>query len=175
LGFVGARYALVVVGGTALLALGLVSRATRDVDLVGVKQGEAIIPVDPLPEPLADASRRVGRDFHLPDRWLNGGPTSLLDLGLPAGFVGRLHRRDYGPALTVFFASRVDQIQLKLYALVDQGPGKHEDDLRALAPTREELLAGARWSRTHDPSEGYRSMLLRALAHLGVGDADVGD
>lgn len=174
LGIVGARYELVVVG-TALLALGLVSRATRDVDLVGVRQGDAILPADPLPEPLAVAGQRVARDFRLPDRWLDAGPTSLLDLGLPAGFVERLHRRDYGPALTVFFALRLDQVHLKLYALVDQGPGKHEDDLRALEPTRGELLAAARWSRTHDPSEGYRSMLVRALAHLGVEDAAVGD
>lgn len=31
--------------------------------------------------------------------------------------------------LTVYLASRYDQIHLKLYTLVDQGPGKHEDDL----------------------------------------------
>jgi hypothetical protein len=174
LGIAGVRYELVVIDGSALLALGLVSRATRDVDLVGLKQGEAIVPVDPLPELLAAACRRVARDFRLPDRWLNGGPTSLLELGLPEGFVERLHRREYGPSLTVHFASRLDQIHFKLYALVDHGPGKHEDDLRALQPTHAELLAAARWSRTHDPSQGYRTMLLRALAHLGVEDADVG-
>jgi uncharacterized nucleotidyltransferase DUF6036 len=123
---IGVRYELVVIGGTALLALGLISRGTRDVDLVGLKESEGITPADPLPEPLAVACQRVARDFRLPDRWLNGGPTSLLDLGLPEGFVERLHRRDYGPALTVFFASRIDQIHLKLYALVDQGPGKQK-------------------------------------------------
>ncbi|MGO9499580.1 MAG: hypothetical protein ACLQA5_23150 [Solirubrobacteraceae bacterium] len=34
-------------------------------------------------------------------------------------------------------ASRLDQIHLKRYALVDQGLGKHEGDLRALKPSRE--------------------------------------
>jgi hypothetical protein len=59
---------------------------------------------------------------------------------------------------------------LKLYAMVDQGAGKHEADLRALVPTSDELLAAARWSRTHDPSEGFRGQLLDALAYLGVED-----
>ena len=67
-------------------------------------------------------------------------------------------------ALTVHFASRIDQIHFKLYAMVDQGAGKHEADLRALAPTTAELLEAARWTRTHDPSEGFREELVAALA-----------
>jgi hypothetical protein len=74
----------------------------------------------------------------------------------------------------VYFASRYDQIHFKLYALVDQGPGKHEADLRALSPTEEELLAAARWSTSHDPSEGYAQMLRDVLTQLGVDDVDLG-
>lgn len=70
--------------------------------------------------------------------------------------------------LTVLFASRIDQIHFKLYAAVDHGAGRHLADLQALAPSEAELLRAARWSRTHDPSEGYRSVLLEILAHLGV-------
>jgi hypothetical protein len=51
--------------------------------------------------------------------------------------------------------------------------GKHEADLRALEPTRDELIEAARWTITHDPSEGFRTELLGALAHLGVEDADL--
>jgi hypothetical protein len=79
-----------------------------------------------------------------------------------------------GAGLTVHFCSRLDQIHLKLYALVDQGLGKHEADLRALTPSREELVQAARWTRTHDPSPGFREMLERALHYLGVNDADLG-
>ena len=79
-----------------------------------------------------------------------------------------------GAGLTVDFASRLDQIHLKLYGLVDQGLGKHEADLRALTPSREELIRAARWTRTHDPSPGFREMLERALQYLGVDDADLG-
>lgn len=175
LGAAGERYELVVVGGAGLLALGEIERSTRDVDLVALRSGEELEGAMPLPEPLRYAAQRVARDFDLDDGWLNGGPTDLLDFGLPEGFRERLERRDYGEALTIYLASRYDQIHLKLYATVDAGgPGKHEQDLRALEPTEKELLVAARWSRGHDPSPGYRETLVRALEYLGVNDADLG-
>lgn len=166
----GAHAELVVIGGSALLAVGLISRPTRDVDIVALLSGQTLIEPRPLPTELVAARDRVARDFGLPENWLNAAPADLLDFGLPDGFVERLERRDYGDALTVHFASRFDQIHLKLYAMVDQGAGKHEADLRALEPTRDELLAAARWTRTHDPSEGFREQLVAALAYLGVED-----
>lgn len=167
-------YEVVVVGGSALLALGLVTRPTKDVDLVALRDDSGLVPVSPLPAPLAAARDRVARDFQLPTDWLNDGPASLLAFGLPEGFMERARREDHGPALTVWYASRFDQIHLKLYAAVDQGPGRHEADLRALEPSAGELVSAARWSRGHDPSPGYRHVLGQALAALGVRDADLG-
>ncbi|MBS1882210.1 MAG: hypothetical protein JSS97_04560 [Actinobacteria bacterium] len=167
----GERYELVVIGGSALLALGLVERTTRDVDIVALRCGEDLDEARPLPKGLQDASDLVARDFSLPSNWLNPGPTDLLRFGLPDGFVDRLQRRGYGKSLVVYLTSRYDQIHFKLYAAVDQGPGKHEADLRALAPSKDELLAAARWSRTQDPSEGYARVLRGALASFGVADA----
>jgi hypothetical protein len=63
----------------------------------------------------------------------------------------------------------------ELLAMVDQGGGRHETDLRALNPTQGELIAAARWSITQDPSPGYRSVLVDALRVLGADDADLGD
>lgn len=161
--------------GSGLLALGLITRPTKDIDLLAVGDAGAMQSADPLPAGLRAARDRVAADFGLPEEWLNGGPTSLLDLGLPSGFEGRVEWCRYGPALRVVFASRLDQIHFKLYAAVDAGgPGKHEADLRRLRPTRDELLAAARWTRTHDPSDGYRDMLVAALEHFGVDDADLG-
>lgn len=174
LGALGARYELVVVGGSALLALGLIDRPTQDVDLVALRGREGLAPISPLPESLVIARNRVARDFELPEKWLNDGPAALLDLGLPDGFLDRAERREHGPNLTVWHASRYDQIHFKLYAAVDQGPGKHEADLRALEPTVEELLAAGEWSRSHDPSEGYLQQLKQALTALGVEDATFG-
>lgn len=170
----GARYELVVVGGSALLALELVTRPTKDVDVVALRDHDALRQVSPLPELLRLARDRVARDFQLPGDWLNDGPASLLDFGLPDGFLSRTQRGDHGPALTVWYASRLDQIHFKLYAAVDQGPGKREADLRALNPTEEELIAAGIWSRAHDPSEGYLAELERALATLGVENATLG-
>jgi hypothetical protein len=169
----GERFELVVIGGSALLALGLVERATKDVDIVAFHSEGGLEGADPLPEGLQVARDLVARDFSLLPRWLNPGPAKLLEFGLPDGFVDRLERRDYGPGLAVYFASRYDQIHFKLYAAVDQGPGKHEADLRALAPTEAELIAAARWSRTQDPSEGYAQILRGALESFGVTDVDL--
>jgi hypothetical protein len=130
----------------------------------------ALVEPEPFPESLLKAAERVASDFGLPDDWLNTAPRSLLDFGLPDGFASRLVCRDYGSALRVCFASRYDQIHFKLYALVDQGPGKHEADLRALDPSPDELRAAAAWTRTHDPSEGFHQELAAALAYLGVED-----
>lgn len=170
----GQRFELVVIGGSGLLALGVIERSTRDVDLLALRSDDELGSADPLPAELEAARNLIARDFSLPTDWLNPGPTDLLTFGLPEGFIDRLERRDYGQALTVYFASRYDQIHFKLYALVDQGLGKHEHDLRALSPTEEELVAAARWSRSHDPSEGYAQVLGEVLAHMGVTDVDLG-
>lgn len=124
-----------------------------------------------LPPDLAEAVADVARVLDLPANWMNGGPTSLLRFGLPEGFVGRLERRVYG-GLGLSLASRYDQIHFKLFAAADDRPrGKHHVDLQRLQPTRDELLAAARWTKTHDPSEGFALMLAGVLAAFGVIDA----
>jgi hypothetical protein len=164
----GEGYTIAVVGGSALIALGLVSRTTRDVDVVAVLQDEELVSAEPLPAGLIEAANIVARDFGLPSSWLNTGPASLFDLGLPDGFAGRAEQHSYGESLQVLFASRLDQIHFKLYAAVDHGAGRHLTDLQALTPSDEELIQAARWSETHDTSEGYRAMLANALKHFGV-------
>lgn len=169
----GARLEIVVVGGSALLALGLVRRPTRDVDVLAIAEDGELHRADPLPETLREAANRVMRDFGLDEDWLNAGPTDILKWGLPHGFWSRITTQQYGEALTVHFAGRLDQIHFKLYAMVDQAGGRHEADLRALRPTGHELIAAAKWSVTQDPSSGYRMMLEQALEQLGVRDVDL--
>jgi hypothetical protein len=155
---------LVIIGGAGLQVLGLVERATTDVDVVAILDGE-LRSADPLPPPVAEAAARVAALLELPDDWLNPGPTSLLQWGLPEGFTERLATKRYG-ALTARFASRLDQICFKLYAFADLGGGRHELDLRSLQPTSEELAFAAAWVRTQDPSQAFDSMLTNALAYL---------
>lgn len=163
---------LVVIGGSGLLAIGAVSRPTRDIDVVALQRDGELISSEPLPEALVAAAAVVSRDFGLRAAWLNAAPTSLLEIGsgLPTGFAERMITREYGPALTVSFASRVDQIHLKLYAAADREEPRDLADLRALEPTAQELVAAAAWARTHNMPGPFDEALARALRTLGVED-----
>lgn len=168
---------IVIVGGAALIMLGVIERATRDVDLValGIREADSstlsLVKSRPLPEPLITAARGVSRDLGLNADWLNDGPADLLDCGLPEGFDERLTTRRYGPKLVAHFASRVDLIFLKVYAAADTGVGRHTQDLRALQATPEELLAGARWALTQDSSEGFKCLLIALLSYFDASSA----
>ena len=166
------NYNLVVCGGTALIATGLVQRATRDVDIVAMADDEGkMIDPAPLPVALVKAAQEVADDLGLPEDWLNNGPSSgdggLYRLGLPQGFSDRLSWKEFGEKLTVAFISRTDQIHFKLFAAVDQFGSYHATDLQELEPTDDELLTAAAWSRTHDPSEGYQESLKEFFRKFG--------
>jgi len=171
----GHNVGLLVIGGSSLLLLGYIERPTADVDVVGLVEPAGYMKADELPPFLADAAREVGRALGVGDRWLNVGPAGLIDFGLPDGIAARVTVRRYG-SLEIHLPAREDLICFKLYALVDQGPrSKHMDDLRALTPSRDELVAAARWTRSHDPSVGFLGELRAALAlfDVEVDDADL--
>ena len=77
---------------------------------------------------------------------------------------------DYGPGLRASFASRVDQVHLKLYAFADRREPRDEADLRRLEPTAEELNAPAKWARTHNAPGPFDDALADALRAFGVRD-----
>lgn len=170
----GLRYELVIAGGSGLLLLGLHVRPTADVDVLAVVEAYQYRYAEPLPPELMQAVRDVALLYALPDTWFNTGPAELLrngEDGLPVGFAGRTVAVVFA-GLVLRVASRYDQICFKLYALVDQGErSKHSQDLKQLAPTRDELIEAARWARTHDPSAGFKRVLLDALAWMEVHDA----
>lgn len=169
-------FELLVCGGSALNVLDLVQRTTKDVDVLAyVKRNHAgnvskFSNADPLAPELISAVKKVARDFNLPENWFNPGPASAVDFGLPERIMERVATKNYGRKLVLHFLGRTDQIHFKLYAAVDQGLGKHYDDLLALSPKGEELEKAARWSMTHDPSEGYRQSIKDLLIHMGFKD-----
>jgi hypothetical protein len=169
----GLHYEVVLVGGGNLILRELITRpTTKDLDVLGAMTPDGVAPLRPMPGPLHEAIVDVGRAFGLADDWLNAGPDSLLDFGLPDGFVERLDRRDYG-GLVTWLAGRFDMVCFKLYAAVDQGlRSRHFQDLRELQPSVDELLVAARWARSHDPSSGFRNLLVETLRALDVEDAD---
>lgn len=162
---------LAVCGGSALIAMSIVTRTTKDVDVVALlDEGENLIGPDPLPELLVQAARDIGPLLGLADNWLNNEPSrnegGLFQLGLPSGFASRLVPRNYGEHLTIYFIGRLDQIHFKLYAAGDAG-GRHLTDFANLKPTADEVEAAAHWSMTHDVSEGYRRTLKMLLKQMG--------
>jgi len=166
----GSRIELVVCGGSALIAMELVTRTTRDVDVLALVDSEAAL-VSPVPFPalLTEAAFDVARVLGMTPDWLNNGPAGLLLDGLPEGILERAHPRRYGSHLTVHFIDRIDQVFLKLYAAADS-LGVHVDDLIALEPSHDEVLGAARWCLGCDPSGGFRVVLLSMLTQLGYGD-----
>jgi hypothetical protein len=170
----GQRVGVLVAGGGGLLLLGIVQRPTADVDVIGFPAPAGYAKADPLPAFLTTAVREVGDALGLGAAWLNNGPAALLDLGLPAGLAERVTVRTYG-GLEVHLPDRADLVAFKLYAAADQGVrSKHFADLRALDPTRDQLLDAARWTRTHDPSAPFLAELRGVLAALGVAVSDAG-
>jgi hypothetical protein len=166
----GEGCAVAVIGGSALLLLGYGERATQDVDVVGLVRDGAVVATEAFPGPVAAAIGDVGDALGIGSHWLNLGPASLVDLGLPIGFVERAVARTYD-ALTVLIADRLDQIHFKLYAAADAGPrSKHYADLRRLDPSSDELRMASAWCLTHDPSPGFASELAAVVTALGESD-----
>src|SRR5262245_26739796 len=120
----------VVIGGTALNLLGVVSRPTKDCDILYPE----------LPTQVADAARafagemrRTGEQLH--DDWLNNGPASLTKQ-LPPKWEERLQTVFTGTAVQLRCLGRDDLLRSKLFALCDRGIDL--GDCLALSPSADE-------------------------------------
>lgn len=167
----GLAYEIAVVGGSALLLQGLISRPTRDMDVVAILLEGQLRDPRPLPGDLLAAAQDVARAYGLDEAWLNPHAADLLfEYGLPDGFLTRCEvRRDGG--LTVHIATRLDQIAFKLFASLDLYRTRDVDDLRAMQPSQEELIDVAPWVLAHQLRR-FRSDLVFRLETLGVKDAE---
>lgn len=165
---------LIVCGGAALRATALVSRVTKDVDVLasrGQVDGE-ISSAWPLPEALKEAVADVAAELGLPANWLNAS-TSLL-IGplheLPPRVWSDLQDRSYGPSLRISFIGRAGQIPLKLHAAVARREARDLDDLKALAPDADECGRAAGWLRRTELDAAGDRRLQEILTSLGHGN-----
>jgi hypothetical protein len=165
----GYSYDLFAVGGGALALMGVIDRATKDLDVVALVSGTRVVSARPLPAPLREAAAAVAGQLGLARDWIDDRFAEQLRLGLPPGFLERAAIRDFD-SLRLRLAGRRDQIFFKLYADVDGAPGnKHHLDLLALSPAVEELRAAAEWVRQQEVSPHPIEDLLRdRLAAFGV-------
>ena len=162
---------LVICGGSALITAGIVSRTTKDFDIVALMDElEHLIAPVPLPEELLTAAKEIAPFLEVDAAWLNNGPSrdagGLFQLGLPDGFASRLTRQVVGSHLTVYWIGRLDQICFKLDATADQG-GRHLTDLRALKPSENELEFATRWATGNNVSAEYKWLLVELIKQLG--------
>jgi hypothetical protein len=153
------RFEAVVIGGAALNLLGVISRATKDCDILD----------PPVPAVIADAARKFAlevraRGLHLQDDWLNNGPASLISV-LPLGWRDHLQTVFSGTALVLRCLGRADLLRSKLFALCDRGFDL--GDCLALAPASAELRELLPWLESQDANPDWPAHVRATLADLG--------
>jgi hypothetical protein len=141
------RLEAVVIGGAALNLLGLVSRPTKDCDIL-----HPALPHEIQEAARAFATQMRSRGDALGDDWLNNGPASLAQ-HLPPGWQGRLQTVFSGQALLLRCLGRDDLIRSKLFAMCDRGIDL--GDCVALAPTADELATILPWLEQQDANPDW--------------------
>jgi hypothetical protein len=154
----GLRLDAIVVGGSALVLLGIIDRPTRDVDVLHPD----------LPPQIAAASRAFalqmrGRGIEVSDTWLNNGPASLSKV-LPNGWRQRTQPAFSGRALVLETLGRADLLKTKLFALCDRGTDLA--DCMAFSPTVEELEEAMPWVALQDANELWPSHVETTIRDL---------
>jgi hypothetical protein len=155
----GLSFEAVVIGGAALGLLGIISRQTRDCDILR----------PPLPPEIRDAARAFARTLReqgeaLDDDWLNNGPASLAD-SLPEGWSTRLQIAYQGRSIILRCLGRTELLMSKLFALCDRGIDLR--DCVALAPTAEELRGICPWLERQDGNQEWPAHVRATLDDLG--------
>lgn len=155
----GERFEAVIVGGSALVLLGVVIRETRDCDVIA--------PV--LSAAMKEAAKEFASEFRkrgesLDDEWLNNGPSSLANL-LPEGWQSRTQPVFSGTALQLRALGREDFLKTKLFAFCDRRTDLA--DCLAMAPTRVELEEARSWVQAQDANELWPDHVDEMFAELG--------
>ena len=164
-------------GASALCVLGLLSRSTMDVDVLGVVVSDRDLdPCEVFPVEMERAITNAGLELGLADDWFNGSASRLLERGVPVGTLERslTHRRTFGPCLTVRFLDRRDQVALKLFAAMDPVDGiRHLKDLEEILPEAEEISHALEWMGRWESSAAFRAKLKAIVTGLGFEDLGI--
>jgi Nucleotidyltransferase of unknown function (DUF6036) len=155
----GLSFEAVVIGGAALGLLGIISRQTRDCDIL-----RPALPAEIRNAATAFAKARRAHGEVLDDEWLNNGPASLAD-ALPEGWSTRLQMAYQGRAIILRCLGRTELLMSKLFALCDRGIDLR--DCVALAPTVEELRDIRPWVERQDANPEWPAHVRATLDDLG--------
>ena len=129
----GIDYEAIVIGGAALALLGVITRTTRDVDLLS----------SPIPPLILRHAKDFARSNGLAENWLNDAPQTLKN-ELPKGWETKIQKIYQGSALVLWTLARQHLIISKLYAACDRDADDAQD-LLAMKPTSKELDDARDW------------------------------
>jgi len=136
------HFSATIIGGAALIVLGIIDRTTHDVDCLDPK-----IP-DEIKKASVDFAKSYSVDnFSLTDNWFNNGPASLK-IDLSDGWETRLVPLFEGQNLKLQTLGRLDLLKTKLFGYCDRQ--QDLQDCLALKPTLEELKDCFPWLRDRD-------------------------
>ena len=152
------RFEAVAIGGAALNLLGVISRFTRDCDIL-----DPNIPNDVLSAAKDFAATVRKEGGALRDDWFNNGPKSLTRT-LPKTWVENLQPLFNGKALKLRTLGRSDLLKSKLFALCDRGTDR--DDCLLLKPTKAELIEALPWVKDQDANVDWPQHVDETIAEL---------
>ena len=161
-------------GASALCVMGLISRSTMNIDVLGIVSDDrdliACRSFSPAMElAITNAAMKLG----LADDWFNGSASALIEPGIPEGSLerARKHRREFGPCLRVCFLDRRDQVALKLFAAMDpKDDQRHLRDLDEIASKEEEVRHALQWMHVWKTSKAFRDYLSYLVKGLSFED-----
>ena len=140
----------IICGGSSLILQGVISRQTKDIDVLA----------PPIDEALKEAAVFVAEQLQLDKGWLNTGPDSLIR-DLPADWKERVVEVFKASHLVVYSIGRRDLLFSKFRALCDRQ--KDMEDIIALKPTKEELEIAANYTMDKDGNPDWGEWVTRNL------------
>ncbi len=132
----------IIVGGSALILLGIIQRQTQNLDLLN----------DSLALELVNDAMLFAKSHGLAQDWLNNAPAGLKK-DLPKHWEIRLQKVFDGRTITLHALGRCDLIKTKLWALCDRT--RDLPDVLALQPSALELKEACDWLKPLDLNPGW--------------------
>ena len=154
----GLSFQGVIIGGTALALMGVISRETQDCDVLDPEIPQTI---NIAAKEFASMQKKNGVD--LKDNWLNNGPESLRK-HLPKGWLSRCVTVFSGKALSLLTLGREDLLKTKFFAYCDRN--RDLEDCLALKPTKEEFKAAIEWVQHQDANPDWPEHVRHSLTKL---------
>lgn len=134
------KFESIVIGGAALIIMGVIQRETVDIDCLDPKIPEEILNA-------AQEFRKSNPNLSLSESWINNGPDSLVK-DLPKGWRHRIVPLYNGNAITFYTLGRLDLLMTKLFAFCDRDIDLN--DCLRLKPTVHELEQCFSWVVNQD-------------------------